>query len=65
VVSVMILLEVIGAALLAWLLFDEVPPPLAYPAAAMILAGVAAVVSARSHAPEVEPAEATGLRGDR
>jgi drug/metabolite transporter (DMT)-like permease len=62
VVSVMILLEVIGATILAWVLFDEVPPPLAYPAAAMILAGVAAVVSARSTTAGVEPA---GVKGGR
>ncbi len=52
VVSIMILLEVVGATILAWVLFDEAPPLLAYPAAAMILAGVAAVVLARSAAPE-------------
>jgi drug/metabolite transporter (DMT)-like permease len=55
VVSVLILLEVIGATILAWVLFDEAPPPLAYPAAAMILLGVMAVVSARSTAAEPQP----------
>jgi drug/metabolite transporter (DMT)-like permease len=52
VVSIMILLEIVGATVLAWVLFDEAPPLLAYPAAAMILAGVIAVVSARSPTPE-------------
>ena len=52
VVSIMILLEIVGATILAWVLFDEAPPPLAYPAAAMIVAGIVAVVSARTPAPE-------------
>jgi drug/metabolite transporter (DMT)-like permease len=62
VVSVMILLEVVGATILAWVLFDEAPPPLAYPAAAMILFGVVAVVSARSTTAEVQPVGLTGGR---
>jgi drug/metabolite transporter (DMT)-like permease len=53
VVSIMILLEIVGATVIAWILFDEAPPLLAYPAAAMILAGVVAVVS--SHSPTPEP----------
>ncbi|MGH9119295.1 MAG: DMT family transporter [Acidimicrobiales bacterium] len=52
VVSIMILLEIVGATILAWVFFDEAPPLLAYPAAAMIVAGVVAVVSARTPSPE-------------
>ena len=44
VVSVAILLEVVGAALLAWWWFGEVPPAAAIPATALILAGVGLVV---------------------
>ena len=44
VVSVAILLEVVGAALLAWWWFGEVPPGAAIPATALILAGVGLVV---------------------
>jgi drug/metabolite transporter (DMT)-like permease len=51
VVSITILLEVVGATILAWVLFDEAPPALAYPAAAMILAGVIAVVTTPSTRP--------------
>ena len=40
VVSVAILLEVLGAALIAWWWFDEVPPAAAIPAAALLLAGL-------------------------
>jgi drug/metabolite transporter (DMT)-like permease len=38
VVSVAILLEVLGSALLAWAIFDEVPPAAALPAAVLLLA---------------------------
>jgi drug/metabolite transporter (DMT)-like permease len=44
VVSVAILFEIVGAAILAWLFFDEVPPVSAVPAAACIVAGVVLVV---------------------
>lgn len=44
VVSVAVLLEVVGAALLAWWWFGEVPPAAAIPATALILAGVGLVV---------------------
>jgi drug/metabolite transporter (DMT)-like permease len=44
VVSVAVLLEVIGAALLAWWWFGEVPPAAAIPATALLLAGIALVV---------------------
>jgi drug/metabolite transporter (DMT)-like permease len=44
VVSVAVLLEVVGAALLAWWWFGEVPPAAAIPATALILTGVGLVV---------------------
>ena len=44
VVSVSILFEIVGAALLARLWFDETPPPAALPAAALIGLGVVLVV---------------------
>ena len=44
VVSVAILLEVVGAALLAWWWFDEVPSAAAIPATALLLAGVGLVM---------------------
>lgn len=59
VVSVSILLEVLGSALLAWLLFDEVPPAAAVPAAVLLLAGLVLVVTDRAPAEpetEVDPA---------
>ena len=43
-VSVAILFEILGAALLAWVCFDEVPPLSAVPAAALIVAGIVLVV---------------------
>ncbi len=46
VVSVSVLLEVIGAALLAWWWFGETPPAAAVPAAALLLGGVFLVVTA-------------------
>src|SRR5690606_15074814 len=44
VVSVAILFEILGATLLAWWAFDETPPAAAWPAAALIAAGVVLVV---------------------
>jgi drug/metabolite transporter (DMT)-like permease len=44
VASIVILLEIVGATLLAWVWFGEAPPLLAYPAAALIVAGVVVVV---------------------
>jgi drug/metabolite transporter (DMT)-like permease len=44
VVSVAVLLEVLGAALLAWWWQGEVPPAAAIPATVLLLAGVALVV---------------------
>lgn len=56
VVSVAILFEILGATLLAWWAFDETPPAAAWPAAALIAAGVVLVVR-DSRRPEalVEP----------
>ena len=47
VVSVAILLEVIGATVLARIFFDETPHALAWPAGGLVLAGVVLVVSFR------------------
>lgn len=44
VVSVAILFEILGASLIAWWAFDEVPPAAAWPAALLIAAGVVLVV---------------------
>ena len=53
VVSVAILFEIVGSALLAWVAFDEVPPASAVPAAALIAAGVVLVVRASPQEPAV------------
>jgi drug/metabolite transporter (DMT)-like permease len=53
IVSVAILFEIVGAALLAWLAFDEVPPASAVPAALLIAAGVVLVVRANPTEPAV------------
>jgi drug/metabolite transporter (DMT)-like permease len=45
-VSVAILFEIVGAALLAWAFFDEVPPLSAVPAGVLIAAGLVMVVRA-------------------
>lgn len=56
IVSVAILFEILGASLLAWWAFDEVPPAAAWPAAALIAAGVVLVVrDSRRPAELVEP----------
>lgn len=56
IVSVAILFEVVGASLIAWLAFDEVPPAGAWPAAALIAAGVVLVIrDNRRPAELVEP----------
>lgn len=47
-VSLAILLEVPGAALLAWVWLDQVPPVAIVPGAALVLAGLVVVVRARS-----------------
>ena len=52
-VSVAILFEIVGAALLAWLAFDEVPPVSAVPAGVLIAAGVVLVVRANPTEPAV------------
>lgn len=46
VVSVAILFEIVGSTFLAWVVFGETPPLGAYPAAALIAAGVTLVVLA-------------------
>jgi drug/metabolite transporter (DMT)-like permease len=53
IVSVAILFEIVGAALLAWLAFDEVPSASAVPAALLIAAGVVLVVRANPAEPAV------------
>jgi drug/metabolite transporter (DMT)-like permease len=57
-VSVAILFEIVGAALLAWLAFDEVPPASAIPAAILIGVGVVLVVRAGTEEPSVAGAPA-------
>jgi drug/metabolite transporter (DMT)-like permease len=52
-VSVAILFEIVGAALIAWLAFDEVPPASAVPAAVLIVIGVVLVVRANPTEPAV------------
>jgi drug/metabolite transporter (DMT)-like permease len=55
VVSVMVLLEIVGATLLAWIFFDEAPALLAYPAAALIIGGVVIVLRAGSPTSSYQP----------
>ncbi|HET8617763.1 MAG TPA: DMT family transporter [Acidimicrobiales bacterium] len=57
-VSVAILFEIVGAAVLAWLAFDEVPPVSAVPAGILIIAGVVLVVRAEAGEPAVAGAPA-------
>jgi drug/metabolite transporter (DMT)-like permease len=52
-VSVAILFEIVGAALLAWVAFDEVPPASAVPAGLLIAAGVVLVVRSEPTEPTV------------
>jgi drug/metabolite transporter (DMT)-like permease len=56
VVSVAVLLEVVGAALIAWWWTGEVPPAAAVPAAALLLAGVGLVVVESRDQPVATPA---------
>src|SRR5262245_648002 len=58
VVSVAILFEIVGAALIAWLAFGEVPPASAVPAGVLIAAGVVVVVRAGAGEPAVAGAPA-------
>lgn len=58
VVSVAILFEIVGAAVIAWLAFDEVPPASAVPAGLLIAAGVVLVVRASAGEPAVSGAPA-------
>jgi drug/metabolite transporter (DMT)-like permease len=57
-VSVAILFEIVGAALLAWVAFDEVPPASALPAAVLIGLGVVLVVRSGAEEPSVAGAPA-------
>jgi drug/metabolite transporter (DMT)-like permease len=57
-VSVAILFEIVGAAVIAWLAFDEVPPASAVPAGILIAAGVVVVVRAGASEPAVGGAPA-------
>jgi drug/metabolite transporter (DMT)-like permease len=47
-VSVAILFEILGSAVLAWIFFDEVPPLSAVPAGVLIVAGIVLVVAGSS-----------------
>ncbi|HEY6697813.1 MAG TPA: DMT family transporter [Acidimicrobiales bacterium] len=58
VVSVAILFEIVGSALLAWVAFDEVPPVSAIPAAILIGLGVVLVVRSGAEEPSVAGAPA-------
>lgn len=55
--SLSILLEIPGAALIAYLFLDQTPPALALPAAALLIAGLALVVRASSRAEPSLPVE--------
>lgn len=55
-VSVAILFEIVGAAILAWLFFDEVPPASALPAGVLIAAGIVLVVRAGDTPSDTTPA---------
>jgi drug/metabolite transporter (DMT)-like permease len=57
-VSVAILFEIVGSALLAWVAFDEVPPVSAIPAAILIGVGVVLVVRSGAEEPSVAGAPA-------
>lgn len=65
-VSVLILLEVPGAALLAWLWLGQVPRPAALPGLALLLVGVAVVVLGGARARQHRPSEpdATPVAGE-
>lgn len=53
VVSVAILAEIVGSAVLAWIFFGEVPPAAALPAAVLLVAGLVVVVRGTSTPAEV------------
>jgi drug/metabolite transporter (DMT)-like permease len=57
-VSVAILFEIVGSALIAWIAFDEVPPASAIPAAVLIAGGIVLVVRAGAEEPAVAGAPA-------
>jgi drug/metabolite transporter (DMT)-like permease len=57
-VSVAILFEILGSALLAWIFFDEVPPLSALPAGVLIVAGIVLVIRGSSErGADGQPAE--------
>ncbi|SCF38066.1 Threonine/homoserine efflux transporter RhtA [Micromonospora viridifaciens] len=67
-VSVLVLLEAPGAALIAWVWLGQLPRPLALPGLALLLAGVAVVVLGGARAgrrvePSPVPADAAPLAG--
>ncbi|MEV4809739.1 DMT family transporter [Micromonospora avicenniae] len=57
-VSVLILLEAPGAALIGWVWLGQLPRPLALPGLALLLAGVVVVVLGASRRPTPAPADA-------
>jgi drug/metabolite transporter (DMT)-like permease len=57
-VSVAILFEIVGSALIAWIAFDEVPPATAVPAGILIGVGVVLVVRSSAEEPAVSGAPA-------
>jgi drug/metabolite transporter (DMT)-like permease len=59
-ISVLILLEVPGAALLAWVWLGQTPRPGALPGLALLLAGVAVVVLGGARRVRADPATPTG-----
>lgn len=61
IVGMLALLEPVGASLLAYLLFGEVPPPLSIAGMLVVLASVAVVVWRRNQTPEEE----TSIRDQR
>ncbi|MBB5870495.1 drug/metabolite transporter (DMT)-like permease [Allocatelliglobosispora scoriae] len=57
-IGVLVLLEVPGAALMAWLWLDQVPPAAAWPGVALVVAGVAVVILGNGRRqPREAPAE--------
>ena len=54
-VSLAVLLEVPGALLFALVLLQQVPPLLALPGVALVVAGVGLVIRAGRPAPEADP----------
>jgi drug/metabolite transporter (DMT)-like permease len=63
-VSVAILFEILGSALLAWIFFDEVPPLSAVPAGVLIVAGIVVVIRGSSERSSPSPAGRGGLSAE-